>query len=107
MRLQERELRASAEAGAARATRQRPSSLRAFPAAFQGSHFTPDPGEPFIHALLKGINALVEGADASVTDGMFLFTTADQATLDNPTAALTQPVWDEPREQSVPVALTD
>jgi hypothetical protein len=37
--------------------------------------------------------------------GLFLFTTADQVTLDNPTAALTQPVWYEPRDESAPVAL--
>lgn len=37
--------------------------------------------------------------------GLFLFTTADNVTLDNPTAALTSPVWFEPREGD-PVALT-
>lgn len=37
--------------------------------------------------------------------GLFLFTTADQVTLDNPTVALTEPVWYEPRDESEPVAL--
>lgn len=37
--------------------------------------------------------------------GLFLFTTADQVTLDNPTAALTEAVWYEPRDESAPVAL--
>jgi hypothetical protein len=31
--------------------------------------------------------------------GLFLFTTADAVTLDNPTALLTAPVWYEPRER--------
>jgi hypothetical protein len=37
--------------------------------------------------------------------GLFLFTTADQVTLDNPTTALTSPVSCEPRDESEPVAL--
>jgi hypothetical protein len=37
--------------------------------------------------------------------GLFLFTTADQVTLDRSTVALTAPVWYEPREESEPVAL--
>lgn len=37
--------------------------------------------------------------------GLFLFTTADQVTLDNPTAALASSVWCEPRDESHPVAL--